>query len=442
MISTLLLSLLLACHAHGGAAGDDTAPPGASPTWNQDVAPILAKSCMGCHSQGGIAPIPLDSYTDAAAVAAQVADATLARRMPPFLVTGDGSCGDFADNPWLSDADLATLQAWAQAGAPEGPAAAPVTQTPMPTLSGDLRELHTPDFVPEIVGGAYAESDEYRCFDIGTVDQDTWLTGYDVQPGNAALIHHVLVMPVDPSVVNGTGKTAAQLMTELEAQDDREGWPCFGNAGQGLSYQGIPVAWAPGQGAVVYPDHSGVRLAAGTHMVAQVHYNLADEAVRGQSDQTTIQLQLQDKVDKEGFFALPDGFLDTLGGWNEASLPAGEVATTYSWHSSSADLLGWYAGDTTGIIGGDLYAIMPHMHTFGRQMQVHVDDTCIAQVDQWNFGWQRMYTYATPIHLTGAETLKVDCTYDTTAAEESVTPGWGTGNEMCLTVLYVVLDRG
>lgn len=430
----LSLALLLT-----GCGADEPATEG--PTWADDVQPIFAARCQGCHTAGGVAPFGLDSYTEAAQWAQASAAAVEARTMPPWLVTDDGTCGDWADSDWLSDEELATVRAWADAGAPQGDGEGSAVPEPAAELDGSFSEVQSPDFLPEIVGGEYAEFDEYRCFRVGEVDEDTFLTGYEVLPGNDAIVHHVLLMPVDPSMSSSGGRTVGEVMDESDGADGRPGWPCFGGAGQGIYELAIPVTWAPGQGAVNYPADSGVKLHAGHELVMQVHYNLVDEATWGQTDQTTVRLETTDTVEREAFFALPDAFLDTLGRPMPATIPAGTEAWSYDWEMSSMDLLGWYWGDYDGIVGAELYGVMPHMHQYGTQMTVEVDGACAAEVRQWDFNWQRLYFYETPVPLTGQETIRVECTWSTEGTDRDITPGWGTYNEMCLPVMYVVLDR-
>jgi hypothetical protein len=35
----------------------------------------------------------------------------------------------------------------------------------------------------------------------------------------------------------------------------------------------------------------------------------------------------------------------------------------------------------------------------------------------------------------------VTCDYDTASAQAPVLPGWGTGNEMCLTTLFLTVPK-
>ena len=58
-----------------------------TPTWYDDVAPILARHCQRCHEEGGIAPFPLMSYAQSQPLSALIAASTAARRMRPFLPT-------------------------------------------------------------------------------------------------------------------------------------------------------------------------------------------------------------------------------------------------------------------------------------------------------------------------------------------------------------------
>src|ERR1700754_4245374 len=104
-----------------GCGDDDAAPTSAAaPTYWSDMAPLFADRCTQCHREGGIAPFRLDDYAMAKQFAEVIELATAARTMPPWGVTSDGSCGEFADVEALSDAQIARIAAWVQAGAPEG----------------------------------------------------------------------------------------------------------------------------------------------------------------------------------------------------------------------------------------------------------------------------------------------------------------------------------
>ncbi|MEO0605837.1 MAG: hypothetical protein AAF211_30675, partial [Myxococcota bacterium] len=361
--------------------------------------------------------------------------ATAARSMPPFLVVGDGSCGEFEDSEWLTDDELATIAGWAEAGAPEGDGYT-FTEQERPTLEGDTVTVSTPEFVPEIVGGASAEFDEYRCFAVDLpIDSDRFLTGYEVFPGNDAIVHHVIGMPVDYAELGWRGQSTNAEIIESLSEPGRDGWPCFEGAGPGVSFDGEVISWAPGQGAVEYPEGTGLRVGVDTKMVFQVHYNLVDPEQRGSSDRTEVALRLEEEVDQEAFVTLPDLFLG--GEANVDQIPPGRANAKVRTELPVEWIIDLPI--TLQIIG-----ILPHMHERGTSMTVNFDrgdgsQTCVANVPNWDFEWQRIYFYEEPIRFTTDDTLITECFYDTTNDTEPVLPGWGTQNEMCLPGLMVTL---
>jgi hypothetical protein len=423
------------------ACGGETTTANA-PTYWGEVAPIYYDKCVGCHQQGGIAPFALDDYASAKPYAALESAMVEQELMPPYLVDHGGSCGDFDDGETLSAAEKATIKAWAAAGAPEGQ---PRSLTrPAPPHLEQGTDFRTPDFAPEPQGGALAAHDEYRCFllDSGLTAQK-FITGYEVTPGNAAIVHHVLVFTVDPAKTVGNGMTNADVMAALDAASpDRLGWPCFGAAGEGVSIESVPVTWAPGQGVVSYPGAVGVPMASTEKLVVQLHYNLVDPNTHGMRDQTTVRLRFADSVQRKAVFLLPDPFLDSLGQPTPAMLPPGQASTTYTWNQSAQQL------GLDGLPYVDVLAVMPHMHERGHRLELRHSDgaggagACIAKVGAWDFHWQKMYFYEMPPRLTDASTLSLTCDYDTRGATEPILPGWGTQNEMCLTVLMVALPPG
>ncbi|MBL9099465.1 MAG: hypothetical protein JNL82_00835 [Myxococcales bacterium] len=424
------------------ASGGDTAEPtgeAAGPTYWQDVAPVYFKNCVACHQGGGIAPFGLDTAEEAATWAAASADAVARRTMPPWLVTDDGSCNEFRGSRALADEDIATIAAWAAAGAQAGEERDDLV-VPAPPHLEDGVDVLTPEFAPEPAGGPLAEFDEYRCFllDPG-IDEDLWIAGYEVSPGNAPLVHHVLGMPVDPSLVTESGLTNAEVMQALDDESpERPGWPCFSAAGEGVEIDGLPVTWAPGMGAVRYPEGTGVRMGKDHAFVVQVHYNLHEPELAGQTDATRVRLDLVESVARPAFVDMVDLFINTLFTGEPGQIPAGEAAALVTW---DADVGAWYV-EGTGAEAVEVHGVFPHMHERGRRWRAELIDgdeaRCLGEVRAWDFDWQLFYFYDEPLVLRPGTRLRVTCEYDTRDVAEPVTPGWGTQNEMCLAGLFVV----
>lgn len=387
--------------------GDELAPV----TFNDDVAPILEEHCVACHTEGGIAPVALTSYEATRRVAPLIASSTRARTMPPFIVDNSGSCNRFDDARWLSDHEIDTIARWVEQGAAEGEGTAVLVPGALPGLDEVSTTLD--------IGADYAPStsadDDYRCFVVEPEFQGTrYLTAFEVHPGNARLVHHAIIFaPISADA----GKQARAL----DGVEEGPGYTCFGTAG----VLALPVmVWAPGTGATHYPEGTGIPLVGETPLVVQIHYNLlAGEA--GESDRTTIDLQLADHVEDEASVEMLADFL--------MSLPPGRENAQTSHRG--------------GFIGGSsqpatLWGAFPHMHKRGTALRVDVvdeqaPDVCLVDVPRWDFDWQTMAFYDTPIELASPDALRIRCTYDTRGETQNLTWGDGTDDEMCLNAFYV-----
>jgi uncharacterized membrane protein len=91
-----------------GGAGGGAGGAGTTPSW-AEIEPIMIEKCGACHGDplSGGAPYGLITYADAAAHAERSAIRTKFRTMPP------------PGSPAMTDAEIALLQAWSDAGAPE-----------------------------------------------------------------------------------------------------------------------------------------------------------------------------------------------------------------------------------------------------------------------------------------------------------------------------------
>ncbi len=377
-----------------------------TPTW-ADVAPILGVSCAGCHTEGSIGPFALDSYEAAAPMAAAIAASTAARTMPPWQPAPCASCQTFLHDLSLTDVELATLAAWADAGAPRGEVDARVTPTPLPTL----------DHVNAVVAGPEpytppdTRDDTYRCIVMDAPSATTaFLTGYEVIPDNAAILHHVVL-----SAVSSDAQEAE--LDALDAADPGPGFDCFSASVDDLT----PLfAWAPGQGAVTFPEGTGLTLGGGRRLLAQMHYN-----TRGGSgpDQSAVALQLSDRVDTPAVMTMLSN--------RDLVLPPGEDAIVAS---QSLTL----PAEADGL---RLWGVMAHMHATGASYALRATgsagDTCLMDIPSWDYAWQGFYLYEEPVTLRGGDTVTMDCTYDTRGRTTVTTYGEGTDDEMCMAFVYM-----
>lgn len=427
-----------------------TPVPATGPLWYGEIEPLMREHCVSCHQTGGIGPFGLDTYETAKTWAEASAQAVMTRKMPPWLVTADGSCGEFRDSRWLSEESIDAIVAWAEAGAPQGdPALAVADPLPdLPALDRVDETLQTPEFVPIAVGSVYAPSDEYRCFLLSNPsDADVLLTGFEIEPGNLAIAHHVLVMPVDPQGLGWNGEPNANLIAGMDGADGREGWPCFGTAGGDIREKGVPVVWAPGMGAVEYPQGVGVEVKQQDVYVVQMHYNLADPDNVGASDTTAVHLRTEpaqaNGTIRQAWLALPDLFLDSLFSGQPDVIPPGESAYPYTVTLPAWQVLASSGAPEPWFVPFELVSVMPHMHELGSQQLLRVlradgAEECLADVQDWDFNWQLNYFYEESILIQPDDQIEITCVWDSSALATETLPGWGTSNEMCLFTMMLI----
>lgn len=399
--------------APSDAPPSSDAPVPSAPTWAEHVAPILYSQCVSCHRAGGIAPFALETYPQAAGMAAEIEAETSSRRMPPTVVNATGSCNEYRDDvKRLTDAQIQTISRWVAAGHPQGdPARAPAMPPPPPSLARvDLRADMGVSYTPNA-----ARPDDYRCFlvDLGTT-ADRFITGYEVVPGERRVGHHVILYSIPT-------ESAQRSAEALDARDTTPGYECFG--GPRVSGSQPLALWAPGGGPTLFPARSGLRLTGGRKVVMQVHYNLANGAF---PDRTVVNLQTEASVGAQGMLV---PFADT-----DMRLPPRMTEAVTS-EDVRLDNLG-------GLQRIYVHGVAPHMHTLGRSLRVQTRDAegttrCVVDVPRWDFHWQNLFFYREAMVIERGEVANITCRFDTTSRSEVTTWGEGTSDEMCLAYVYV-----
>ena len=114
-------SVTLALQSRTSAQTPSASPASPAPTFTKDVLPILQRSCQTCHRPGTPAPMALTTYAETRPWARTIKQKVTTRQMPPWHI--DRSIGEYANDPSLSDKEVATIAAWVDGGAPEGRAA-------------------------------------------------------------------------------------------------------------------------------------------------------------------------------------------------------------------------------------------------------------------------------------------------------------------------------
>lgn len=420
-----------------------------------DVQPIFQKNCVGCHQTGGIAPFSLERFETASPKAQDIADLTNVGYMPPWMPSARSP--KFVGERRLTSQEKTLLDAWARAGAPKGERT-PVSVVQNTRPKADLVLTPKSAYTPKA-----QLKDDYHCFVLDPkLNTDRFISSFYVAPGEASVVHHVILFRVDRS-------KAAEIL-ERDRREAGEGYTCFGGATSDTS-GGWIGGWVPGSSQLGYPSGTGMKLEAGSLIVMQIHYNLANGV---KPDRTSVDVRFAPNGVTELRTALQvapveipcPSDLMTTACQRETTLErniredgvrartrvqgllnvCGKNAADYQKNVGDASNVGT---DCERRINrpGIIYNVMGHLHTQGTSFKLELNpDTpnakILLEIPAWNFHWQDTYQLQSPIRVERGDRIRVSCTYNNTRGNQPddlepryVLWGEGTSDEMCLGVL-------
>jgi len=376
-----------------------------SVTYHRDVAPILQKNCQNCHRPGVVGPFSLLTYQQAAKWACDIKDYTQSRQMPPWMPHGGPA---YKGERKLSDADIATLARWVDAGAPEGDRA----EAPAPVQYTEGWRNGPPDLIltsrePFHLGAS--GPDIFRCFVIPTsLTENKWVVGFELRPGNPRVVHHTLNFFDTTGRARELDERERQRGRDPEAKDFGPGYsvamgvgfvPTAVTAGEVPSF-GAMGGWAPGQQPQFLPEGCGWLLPKGADFIIQTHYHRDG---REQDDRTQIGLYFAKKP-----IAQPWQTVVVNGMRGLTIIPAGKSD---------------FVSKGTVYLNNDcvIHSVMPHMHLIGKQIKVTMtppegEPRVLVEIPHWDYNWQETYWFAEPIHAKAGTKLEVEALYDNSAA--------------------------
>ncbi len=394
----------------GPVAAGDAKPV----TYNKDVAPVLFQRCAGCHRPGEVAPFSLLSYRDAAKRAGLIAELTSSRVMPPWKA--DSAAGHFADERLLTDAEVALIRQWADAGAAEGDAA----DLPPPPKFAAGWQLGEPDLVVKMVEPytlAASGPDEYRCFVMPIeIPSGKYIKSIEYRPGNRKVVHHAVI----------TSMPHAQAAAKLASGDGKSFLSGLAPPGRLLS--GPLSIWTPGMEPHPMPGDLAVSWPDKADLVLQLHLHPSGMA---EVEQSTLGIHLTDRKPSSRLV------MSVLSN-NKLDIPAGQA--DYEVKASRT-----LTNETT------VFGVFPHMHLIGHSVwaEATLPDASkvpLISIRDWDFNWQYYYQYAQPVKLPAGSKIDVRWTYDNSAANPAnpsspprrVTFGEETADEMAFLVFDLI----
>jgi Flp pilus assembly protein TadD len=355
-----------------------------SPTYARDVAPLIQDRCAMCHHAGGSAPFSLTTYDETKRHATQIAEVARKRFMPPWKA--DPSDGPFVGQHPLSGAEIDLLQRWADGGAPEGDP----RDLPRPRAWTEGWQLGTPDLVitlPQPYALPPEGTDVFRVFAIPIpTDRVRFVRGLEFRPGNAKVVHHANIR-VDPTPAS----------RRLDEADPAPGYD--GVIARSADYpDGHFLGWTPGQVSPLLPKDLSWRLEKNTDLVVELHMQPSGKP---EPVAPAVGLYFSDVPPTRTPAML------RLGRQN-IDIPAGEPRYTIT-------------DSFTLPVDADVVAVQPHAHYRARDVRgvaALPDGTVKHLIDiaDWDFRWQHVYRFVTPLKLPKGTTLSMHYVYDNSPA--------------------------
>lgn len=383
--------------------------------------------------------MPLVTYQDARPWARAIRLRVATGAMPPWHA--DPSHGEFVNDRRMNDADVRTILAWADGGAPEGD---PRELPPVPAFT-DGWQIGTPDAVfamQEDYAVPASGTVEYKYFEVPThFTEDRYITAYEVRPGDRRAVHHVIVFarpPARPPAAGGTPPRPQPTFTFAPGMEEPRNDAV--RAAKRAPHNDRPVpprgggayiaSFAPGQAVRVFADGTALRIPAGATLVFQMHYTATGKPT---TDRSRIGMVFAKERPRQ------DVTVATLQNGN-FTLPAG--AANVAVHAEMT-----VNRDVT------IWSMLPHTHVRGKRW--HYEATypdgrteTILAVPSYDFNWQTDYVFKQPLKLPAGTRIRSTAWYDNSAANKwnpdpSVDVHWGdqTWQEMQFTAISLTVDR-
>lgn len=340
-------------------------------TYTKDIAPILAQHCVKCHRDGGIAPWAMTDYNEVAGWSAMMKEVLLSKRMPPWKA--DPEVGEFENSFGISDSNARKILNWIRAGVPPGKGNDPLRALPLyeqswqegePDLTVTLKE--------EIIPASRLIPYRYQKIKLD-IEEDKWLRGVEIQPGNPKTVHHV--------VLTNTETNKQSPITNRKARPWTDNY--------------IALAGGADQ-STFFPEGTGVFIPKGTTLTMQIHYTSTGKE---EKDQTRIGFYFHDEPPTKEFYALsPSNMNFTIPAFGK------NVQLTVE-DEINRDI--------------KIHYVVPHMHYRGKSIKMIAvlpdgSENVIISVPDYSFNWQWLYKLKEPLAVPKGSKIRVEGIYDNT----------------------------
>jgi hypothetical protein len=386
-------------------------------TFTKDIAPILQRSCQNCHRPDSIAPMSLVTYEEVRPFARAIKQRTALRHrrgaMPPWFIEKEIGIQRFKDDISLTDAEIAKIARWVDAGALRGnPADLPPARVFADNAGNAAWQIGTPDLIVRS-----------PAVEMKAISPDYW----------GAL----------PAVPTGLAEDRYVAAMEIKEVNDSRNKPGRATVGGLFVFHhallsvsgpdGRPTggAWPVhevGRNADIFDTQAGKLLRAGsTISFPSVH-------LHANGKDTTANLQIGFKFHPVGYKPQIQTTLISIG-TGDLDIPGGASVTQSAYMTLSQPL--------------KLTVFEPHMHATGVRMcleAIYGSQVETLNCSGYDHNWVKTYAYqedAAPL-LPRGTILKVTGYFDNTTGNKNVVDprNWSGLGHRSIDNMLVMIAQG
>lgn len=326
-------------------------------TYYKHALPVIQKNCQGCHRPGEPAPMAFLTYEGTRPWAKAMKQAVLRKSMPPWFA--DPHVGKFTNDRSMSEADVKTLVAWVDSGAPAGNP----SDAPAPLTFAEGWSIGKPDLIveiPEAIPVPASGTIEYTYVIVPTgLTEDKWVQMAEARPDQRAQVHHIIAFVRQPG---------NKWFREYPV-----GKPFIPKKGGEMGMGEFLTGYAPGSPPEVLRPGQAKLIKAGAELVFQMHFTANGKAT---ADRSRVGLVFSTEPVKQRVLTLAASdhkFVIPPGAPNH------RVDGAITLHKPS-----------------ELISLLPHMHLRGKAMEISAvyptgEREKLLWVPNYDFNWQLWY---------------------------------------------------
>jgi hypothetical protein len=309
----------------------------------------------------------LVTYEEARPWARSIKARVAARQMPPWHIDKNVGIQHFANDRSLSDAQIATIVKWVDAGAPKGDMKdmPPPVKWPNEETWNFASLFGEPDLI--------IKSPPYK---MPAQAQDAWYK--PVVPTNLTEPRYVRAIEMRPGTVKGR-KITHHALARLQQKEESALSPVSNGDDPG---PGLFMEWAVGKQGEIMRENSGKLMLPGSSIVWDIHYHAVGEEI---TDTVEMAIYFYPKGQEPKYRQTLSLYSGIAGGNRNLDIPPNTMAVTQNFHVMRK--------------AGRVENFQPHMHLRGKAMSMEAilptgQTQMLSMVSEYSFNWHTNYVYA------------------------------------------------